>query len=419
MKIRSSDLKQRLKVLLDEARQIEANPAGDGGALTTEQETRAAAIMTEAEQLEVRIARVEKLEDAERRAPGTQIGGGAAREWDALVGRFELRQAVAALVDGKALAGATAEIVQEMRGQGSYRGVPVPWMALERRVGETVASGVPDPKMTRPIIDRLFPASVAGRMGAQLEMIDAGLVEWPVVSSSISAAWAATETGDVGGPTAFATTDKPMVPNFNLGVQVKVTRRAQLQVGAALEAAIRRDISGAMEAGIDKAVFRGAGSGGEPDGVMVGSYGITSTDVGEMADWATFRSAVVRFMTGNAAAGPGDVRLLIYPETYDLLDAQLIEGTAVSEWDRLLKNIPASNIAISSNALADGYKALLTTPAGGVAPIFVGTWGGIDLIRDPYSDAKSGGLRLTALATVDVTVARPAQLEILTGLTPS
>jgi len=61
-------------------------------------------------------------------------------------------------------------------------------------------------------------------------------------------------------------------------------------------------------------------------------------------------------------------------------------------------------------------KALLTTAAGGVAPIFVGAWGAVDLIRDPFSDAASGGLRLTALATLDVTVARPAQLEVLTGV---
>jgi hypothetical protein len=40
----------------------------------------------------------------------------------------------------------------------------------------------------------------------------------------------------------------------------------------------------------------------------------------------------------------------------------------------------------------------------------------VDLIRDPYSDAASGGLRLTALTTVDVTVARPAQLQLITGL---
>jgi hypothetical protein len=58
----------------------------------------------------------------------------------------------------------------------------------------------------------------------------------------------------------------------------------------------------------------------------------------------------------------------------------------------------------------------LATTAGDVPPAFIGLWGAVDVIRDPYSDAASGGLRLTALSTVDVTVARGAQLEILTGV---
>lgn len=94
----------------------------------------------------------------------------------------------------------------------------------------------------------------------------------------------------------------------------------------------------------------------------------------------------------------------------------------MSEWDRLVKNLPSGNIAMTNNALAapsgtpSATSALLTTAAGGVAPIFIGAWGAVDMIRDPYSDAQSGGLRITALATMDVTVARSAQLELLTGL---
>ena len=111
--------------------------------------------------------------------------------------------------------------------------------------------------------------------------------------------------------------------------------------------------------------------------------------------------------------------MLLRPEIWDGLDGSLITGTAVSEWDRMVKNIPASNIVLSSNALAapsgspEESKALLTTNVGGVPPIFVGMWGAIDLIRDPYSDAASGGLRLTALTTMDVTISRAAQLEVL------
>ena len=51
-----------------------------------------------------------------------------------------------------------------------------------------------------------------------------------------------------------------------------------------------------------------------------------------------------------------------------------------------------------------------------MAPVFVGLWGNFDLVKDPFTDAQSGGLRLTALTTADVTVARGTQLELLTGL---
>jgi hypothetical protein len=61
-------------------------------------------------------------------------------------------------------------------------------------------------------------------------------------------------------------------------------------------------------------------------------------------------------------------------------------------------------------------KALLTTSAGGVAPVFVGLWGAVDLIRDPYADAQSGGLRLTALSTMDTTISRAVQTRVLTGI---
>ena len=107
-----------------------------------------------------------------------------------------------------------------------------------------------------------------------------------------------------------------------------------------------------MGVALDKAVFLGAGANGEPSGVLVGSYGITSTAVNAAASWSAFRAAVTRFMTANAAGGPGAVKLLIRPEIFDSMDDTLITNTAVSEWDRLVKNIPLANIVMSSNALA-------------------------------------------------------------------
>lgn len=363
-------------------------------------------------------------EDTERRDAGNELETRSSQEWAEMMAGFEMRQVALALDKGRQLDGQTAEIVTELREQGGFRGIPVPWQALEVRAGETVASGTPNPIQTRPIIDRLFPNSVAARMGAQMISIDAGAVEWPVTTSAVTAGWADGEAANVAGPTTYATTDRAMSPDHNLGIQMRITRKTLKQSGAALEQAVRRDMSGAMGAAMDQAAFLGTGANGQPLGVITGAatYGITSSPVDALASWGAFRSAVTRFMTANAAGSPDAVRALIRPELWDYLDSVLISGTAVSEWDRLVKNLPSGNIAMTNNALAapsgtpEATSALLTTAAGGVAPIFIGAWGAVDMIRDPYSDAQSGGLRITSLATMDVTVARPSQLELLTGL---
>ena len=363
------------------------------------------------------------VEDTERREAGAELETRSDREMSDLVAGFELRQVALALDEGRALTGRTAEVVQELRSAGGFRGMPVPWQALERRAGETIASGTPNPLQTRPTIDRLFPDSVAARMGGQMISIPSGAVEWPVVTSAVSAGWQATETGIVAGPTAYATTDKALAPNNTLGIQMRITRKTLLQSGSALEEAVRRDMNGAIGQALDQAVFLGTGASGQPLGVIAGfaTYGITATAVTAAASWAAFRAAITRFMTANAASGPQDVRVLIRPEVWNYMDGILTGSAAFKfEYDRLKEAV--GDVVMTTNALAAptgtplACTALLATNTGGVAPFFIGAWGAVDMIRDPFSDAQSGGLRLTALATMDVTVARGAQLQILTGV---
>jgi HK97 family phage major capsid protein len=407
---RQSEIRQALAALVgktdataDELRQMEA-------------------LDVEYRQNETRFRAALVAEDTERREAGADLETRSGNEWRDLVAGYELGQVVRSLDEGRALSGRTAEVVSELRGAGGFRGVPLPWGVLEVR--NTVAGGTPNPIETRPIIDRLFPDSVSSRMGAQMIEIGVGAVEWPVTTSAVAAGWADGEAANVAGPTAYVTTDRALSPNHNLGVQMRISRRTLKQSGDAIEEAIRRDMQGAMGAAMDRATFLGTGANGQPLGVITGAatYGITATDVDSAASWGAFRAAVTRFLVASAAGSASAVRALIRPELWSYLDDNLVVDTAVSEWDRLVRNIPIGNIAMSSDALAApagtpaACSALLTTSAGGVAPIFVGAWGAVDLIRDPFSDAQSGGLRLTALATLDVTIARPAQLQLLTDL---
>jgi len=373
---------------------------------------------------EIRFRAALTSEDSERSQAGAELESRSDKEFSSLIDAFELRQVALHLDEGVSLSGQTAEVVNELRSQGGYRGTPIPYLALEQRAGETIASGVMNPLQTRPIIDRIFPGSVAGKMGAQVINVGSGATEYPVVTSSVTSGWAATETGDVTGPTVYATTDKAMSPDNTLGITMKITRKSMKQSGDALEQAIRRDMSGAIAAELDKAAFLGTGATGQPLGVITGAatYGITSTAATSVVNWSEYRDAIVRFLAANAANSFGEVKILMRPEAMAYMDSQLVTSTAVSEYDRLIKNVPASNICLTSNALATptgspaACNSLLTTSVGGVSPLFIGLWGSVDLIRDPYSDAASGGLRVTALSTVDVTVARPAQLQLVTGL---
>lgn len=246
----------------------------------TEDETRSMeSLDREYQTNETRYRAALVAEDTERRAAGAELETREGRQWADLCAGYELRQVAAALEEGRALDGRTAEVVTEMRAAGGYRGFPVPLEALEVR--NTVSGGVPDPRATMPIVDRLFAATTAARMGAGIINIPQGEREYPVVSSSIAAGWADGEAANVPLAPAFTTADKALAPDNVFGVQLRVTRKALKQAGAGLEAAMRRDLAGAMQTGLDRAAFLGTGSDGQPLGVIPGvaTYGITATPV--------------------------------------------------------------------------------------------------------------------------------------------
>lgn len=361
-------------------------------------------------------------EDEERRDAGAELETRSDKEWAEMAGRFEVRQVALALDEGRKLDGATAEIVEELRNAGGFQGIPVPLEALETRAGETLAGGVPDPVRTMPTIDRIFANSSATQMGCRMINVGVGEIEYPVATGGAQPGWAGSETGDVPGPQAYTTVDKAMTPDNTLGVQMKITRKALKQAGAGLEQAVRRDMSAATQQETDRAIFLGSGSSGEPLGIFPGAstYGITETAIDAAADFDMVVDALTRFMVASAAT-PGAINMMLRPEVWSvLMKAKDGDGNYMELVERIRRD--AGRVVVSNNGLAApsgtpaASNALLTTTTNGVAPIFCGMWGAVDVIRDPYSDAKSGQLRLTALTTMDVTVARGVQLEILTGV---
>lgn len=399
---RQSEIRQQLASLVgketpteDETRQMESL---DGEYRTNE--TRYRAALT--------------AEDTERREAGADLETRSDRQFAELVGRFELRQVALSLDEGRALSGATAEVVSEMRNAGGYRGCPVPFAALETRAGETIAEDQVNPRAIRPTIDRLFPQSVAARLGIERIAIERGELAFPVATSGAVFGWQTTELGNVGGPNPFETAERSLAPDHTGGAQMVISRKALKQAGEGLEGAIRRDLNAVIGGELDRVVINGTGSNGQPLGIVTGAatYGIASTPVGAEASWGAFRAEVVAFMEANAITSPSQVNLGFPPAIWADLDDALITGTAVSQWNRLTAQVGEPAI---SNVIP-AATAILTATVQGIAPGYIGVYGGVDLIRDPYTKAASGQLVLTALVTADFTVPRGAQTRIITGL---
>lgn len=399
---RQSEIRQQLATLAGKE-----NP--------TEDETRSMeALDGEYRGNETRYRAALTAEDTERREAGDELESRSGQQWAELVGRFELRQVAFALDEGRSLTGATKEVVEELRTKGGYQGIPVPLAALETRAGETVAAGVPSEKAIRPIIDRIFPNSVAAKLGIERIQITQGEVSFPVATAGAVFGWQTNELANVGAAQPFQTTERSLAPDHTGGAQMVISRKALKQSGEGLEQAIRRDLNAVIGAELDRVVISGTGAAGQPLGIIPGAatYGIPSTPVGAAPAWAAFRGEVVAFMEANAISSPDQLHVAFPPAIWAALDAALITGTAVSEWDRLVKQV--GNPAITN--LLPAATSIITATVQGVAPGYLGIWGGIDLIRDPYTKAASGSLVLTGLVTADFQVPRGLQTRILTGL---
>lgn len=399
---RQSEIRQELATLV-------------GKETPTEDETRSiGALDLEYRSNETRYRGALIAEDEERREAGDELETRSDREWAEVMQGFEVRQAVMALDEGRALDGATAEIINEMRSVGGYQGIPIPYQALEQRAGETVSSDTPEPKAMRPIIDRIFAGSVAEKLGVQRISIAQGSLAFPVATAGAVFGWQTDELANIGAAAAFKTSERALAPDHTGGAQMIISRKSLKQSGAGLEQAIRRDLNAAIGAELDRVTVNGSGAGGEPLGFIpgAGDYGIESTPIGAVATWAAFRAEIVAFMEANAITSASQVNLAFAAAIWADLDEALITGTAVSEWDRLTKHVGTPAI---SNVIPEA-SALMTATVQGIAPGYLGLYGGVDLIRDPYSKAGSGSLVLTGLVTADFTAPRGMQTRILTGL---
>ncbi|MCD9146730.1 phage major capsid protein [Pseudophaeobacter flagellatus] len=324
---------------------------------------------------------------------------------------FSLSGLTASVTEGKPLDGRELEISQELEqrnGPSQKGGIQVPWAVfdLEERadLATDASAGTSQELASRPVMNhlqRFFETSAAARFGIKAIQVS-GTPAFPEITGGGTMSWVAEGAGS--DATAITTTSQtPTIKTAN--ARYVVTRQAAKQ-NPAIESILRRDLAEVMREGIDLAAFQGTGANEQPTGLENALTGARAINVSDIASFTELHLRATTLWESAKLSDVSGINFAGAPILRQTLIDSLITGTAVSEYDRFrsagFSGVWSQQVSAQSarDATGKGASNVYLSATGGHA--FMPTWGGVELVIDPYSESKSGKIAITAFAFVDL-----------------
>lgn len=329
--------------------------------------------------------------------------------------QFSISKFLRQSLPGETMDGIEAEMAQEGKREfqncikGSAEGVFLP-SALLRSYDYTNASEanygqafIEQTALT--YIGKLRNATIGRRLGVRyLDGLQGNIA---FVTGGADAAWVAEEAAASKQKPAYT---KAVMSPKRLQVLQGVTYDLMHQSSKALDNLIMEDMVKAHAVALDAAIFAGSGSSGQPTGVLAAS-GVNSITI------------------DASNGGPLTYNLLVQMETEVGIDNGLLDDTLAyvsnAKVQGKLKTIP--QIAgypyyLMNDGKVNGYPFYMSNSIpsnlgtgtafsaaifGNWSEVLVGSWGGLQLIVDPYTAKANGVLEISAAAYHDVLVRTP------------
>nr|DAH86365.1 MAG TPA: major capsid protein [Caudoviricetes sp.] len=327
-------------------------------------------------------------------------------------GKFSLRRAISNLVDGNQQNDIEAGIIENattyhnMSGaqMADKRSIVVP-VNMENRAAFTAATeaatGVIIDEEQQEMLLPLQSALVLARAGARFMTGLQGNIYWPEFSGA-NVFWEGenSEAKDGAGAFTKGNTFKP----FRLTAYVDISKQLLVQENTSVETYIRQAIAVAIAQKIEKTAFSvDKGVENTPDGMF---HTLNETVKGDMT-WAQIVAMETNADIQNALFG--NLAYILHPSLVGKAKTKVKDPSG------------AGGFIFTGNGdgQLNGYKALRTnnlpkglrgTPAdedteavsgdeygivfGNWSDYFLGQWGGIELLVDPYTQALKGTVRL-------------------------
>ena len=385
----SVELKQERAGFITEANEMLELCKNETRNFTTEEQVSYDEKMSKIDELKKSIEMIERQEklNAEIAANTSAPVSNEPKE----VRNFSFFKAVNDFTDGK-LEGVEREMheeaVNEARSAGrSINGLGIPSFMLESRANVTQAGSAIAPTNVLGFADAMREASVFDKVGATILTGLSANTTIPVTGAS-SVEWEGEVDAAADGGAQFG---KVELSPTRLASYVNISKQLLLQNGAAAEQAIIRDLGRATAQKMDAAIFKTAGVSGAPD-----SLGELATTTFTEASYSALASIMKDFVEAEQALAEaggleGNLAYVAHPALMaELKQSAQVASVSAGMQGSLINGYPTyftNGCTKTGSASADFYF-------GDFSKLYLGMFGGLDIMVDPYSVAVNGQTRL-------------------------
>ena len=317
------------------------------------------------------------------------------RELRTLEKRAKLSDYLVSAVNSDKIDGAPLELNQAME-LGANQ---VPLRMFAPDVEERAMTDVNTSEQQRGWLDRLFADTAAERLGLTMASVPAGIPSYPATLTGGSGAQRAKGEGAAESPWTIGVTNfEPTRMSLHYKFVIEDTARIP-----GLESALKRDMRAGMRENLDRTIFNGDSGAGSDDADITGFF--AQTDIGEItlkqADKVKPTNVLQAFLglvDGIHAGEMGDIRAVASVPANTLWRGTI--ANAAAENQTVAAFLGANGLTwgtragIAANTNANAFMAAIGLGRGISGAAVVPVWQGATLIRDMYTDAAEGQVRL-------------------------
>jgi HK97 family phage major capsid protein len=398
------------------------------GDLNAETRTKLDGLHAEIEALKEDEKRFNAAVEMEARA-AKAVGGASSSssEQKEVAKNFSFKRAIDMARSGK-LEGFEGEMHQEAekeyRASGiAVQGVGIPTMVLKRDMTATGSSGAEGGYAIQTnvggLITALSPKLVLAGLGVSIFDNLVGNLDLPSFGTEPTAAWE-TETG-AADEVSPAATKISYTPN-RLAAFVDVSKQLMMQSSPSIEAYLRDFLLRAVASKLQAAALHG--NGGNIDGIA-GTSGIGSVVGGTNGAaplWDDITNLYKQIAIDNADIG--NLAYCTNPQVVDKLQntpkqSSGVEGNFIMNQPNLLNGFNTAVTTSVSSTLTKGTSSGVCSAIffGNWADLGLASWGGMDILVNPYTKGKDGITEVILNTYLDANVHRPTSFAAMLDAT--